>query len=134
MSYFVQQGAHELSRRREKKAIKIRDKLFRDPGDGVFFKKGREFVLKDAVLNLWAGIRMDAQDYFERNEIAWWMGENDNEPTGHLLSSQVACLNHLYPVRQRKNLATALLKNISRNVEEAVLVDDGYVEFEVADN
>jgi len=29
-------------------------------------------------------------------------------------------------------LATALLKNINRNVEEAVIVDDGYVEFEVA--
>jgi len=57
-----------------KKAIKIREILMRDPGDGLFFKKKREFVLQDAVLNLWAGIRMDAQDYFERNEIAWWMG------------------------------------------------------------
>ena len=115
-----------------RKAIKTRDRLFRDPGGGIFSRKEREFVLKDAVLNLWEGIRMDAQDYFERNEIAWWMGDENNKPTGHLLSSQVACLNHLYPIRQRKDLATAVLKNINRNVEEAVIVDDGHVEFEVA--
>jgi len=113
-----------------KKAIEIREALFRDPGDGIFFKKEREFVLKDPTLNLWAGIRDDAIDYFERNKIAWWMGDQENEPTGHLLSSQVACINHLYFPRQRKDTATAILKNISEKIEEAVIVDDGYVEFE----
>ena len=69
--------------------------------------------------------------YFERNSIAWWMGDEKNEPTGHLLSSQVACINHLYFLRQRKDVATAILQNVSDKIEEAVRVDGGYIEFEV---
>ncbi len=113
-----------------KKAVKIREDLFRDPGAGIFFKKEREFVLRDPTLNLWAGFRDDVIDYFERNHITWWMGDNKNEPTGHLLSSQIACLNHLYFARQRKDVATAFLKSVSTKIEEAATLDDGYVEFE----
>ena len=47
-----------------------------------------------------------------------------------MLSSQIACVNHLYHLRQRKDLATAVLKQIDNEVTEAVIVDDGYVEFE----
>ena len=114
-----------------KKATSMRDELFRDPGDGLFSKKEREFVLQDAMLNLWAGIREDAIEYFKENSIAWWMGDENTEPTGHLLSSQVACLNHLYFVRQRKDAATAILKNICGGIDQAVTVDNGFVEFEV---
>ncbi len=114
-----------------KKATAIRDALFRDPGAGIFFSKEREFVLQDATLNLWAGIRDDAMEYFKRNTIAWWMGDENSEPTGHLLSSQVACINHLYFARQRKDIATSILKNLSEKIVEAMPVDDGYVEFEV---
>ena len=39
-----------------KRAIKIRDELFRDPGAGIFSNIEREFVLQDPTLNLWAGI------------------------------------------------------------------------------
>lgn len=113
-----------------KKAIMLRDKILRDPGDGVFFKKKRDFVLNDATLNLWAGIRFDAQEYFKRNNISWWMRDKENEPTGHMLSSQVACLNHLYPLRQRPDLATRILNNVDSRIVEAVIVDNGYVEFE----
>jgi hypothetical protein len=111
------------------KAIKIRDLLFKDPGNGLFFKKNREFVLKDTSLNLWEGIREDALHYFKRNKIPWWLGKED-EPTGHLLSSQIACVNHLYYLRQRKDLATAVLRGIDNSITEALIIDDGYVEFE----
>ena len=113
-----------------RKAIRLRDKILRDPGDGIFFNKKRDFVLNDATLNLWAGIRVDAQEYFKRNNISWWMGDKDNEPTGHMLSSQVACLNHLYPIRQRADLATRILKNVDSRIVEAQIVDDGFAEFE----
>ena len=105
--------------------------MFRDPGAGFFSKKEREFVLQDAKLNLWGGIRDDALEYFKKNSIAWWMGDENSEPTGHLLSSQVACINHLYFARQRKDIATAILRNICERIDQAVPVDDGYVEFEV---
>jgi hypothetical protein len=113
-----------------KRAIEIRDEMFRDPGAGIFSKIEREFVLQDPRLNLWAGIRDDAISYFSRNSITWWMGDEKTEPTGHLLSSQVACINHLYFARQRKDVATAILRNVSDKIEEAMKIEGGYVEFE----
>ncbi len=112
-----------------KKAIGIRESLFRDPGNGIFFRKEREFVLNEPALNLWEGIRKDALQYFKRNKIPWWQGDKD-DPTGHLLSSQIACVNHLYYLRQRKDLATAVLTKIDNEITEALIVDDGYIEFE----
>ena len=111
------------------KAINNRQALFRDPGSGLFYGKERDFVLKDPSLNLWDGIREDAKQYFKQNGINWWKGSS-NDPTGHLLSSQVACLNHLYYVRQRQDIATALLQQINAEIVEALVVDDGFVEFE----
>lgn len=106
-----------------------REALFKDPGNGIFFGKERDFVLSEPLINLWEGVRYDAVDYFVRNNISWWQSDTA-EPTGHLLSSQIACLNHLYFIRQREDVATAILKNIDPNIEHALLVDDGYVEFE----
>ncbi len=102
----------------------IRQSVFRDPGQGVFFEKEREFVLKDAALNLWGGIRDDAKKYFADYGISWWKSDNGG-PTGHLLSSQVACLNHLYFARQRKEVATAILKQIHPGISEAMIIDTG---------
>ena len=121
-------GYREEQRER---AVAIRDRLFRDPGAGVFFNKERDFVLSDATLNLWDGIREDAIAYFSRNQIAWWRGSEEQTPTGHLLSSQVACVNHLYFARQRADVATGILKSVDDSIDSAVVVDDGFVEFEV---
>jgi hypothetical protein len=112
-----------------RKVIDMRESLFKDSGNGIFSGREWEFVLNDPVLNLWEGIRADAQQYFKRNKIPWWRGNKDN-PTGHLLSSQIACVNHLYYLRQRKDLATAVLNQIDSEITEALVVDDGYVEFE----
>ena len=111
-----------------KRVVEIRNDVFRDPGGGILQNKERDFVLQDPLLNLWDGIREDAIDYFERNNIVWWGG---SEPTGHLLSSQIACLNHLYFLRQRRDIATVILREVRPDIVEAVIVDDGYVEFEV---
>jgi hypothetical protein len=113
-----------------RKVTSIREVFFKDPGNGIFYGKEREFALSDPIINLWEGIRYDAVDYFKRNNIGWWQSSGDDLPTGHLLSSQIACVNHLYFIRQREDLATALLKSIDPDVERAVIVDDGYVEFE----
>jgi hypothetical protein len=110
------------------KAIQFRNTLFTDLGQGIYRGECREFVLKDSKLNLWAGIREDAIDYYARNKISWW--ESGSAPTGHLLSSQIACLNHLYFIRQRKDLATKILQAIEPGIKSAEIIDDGYVEFE----
>jgi hypothetical protein len=116
-----------------KKAVSQMESVFKDSGNGLFFGKERDFVLSEPISNLWEGIRYDSIDYFKQNKITWWKGAKE-EPTGHLLSSQIACINHLYFIRQRKDLATALLINIDSSIQKAELVDDGYVEFEFVGN
>jgi hypothetical protein len=105
--------------------------FFRAEGNGKF-ANGNDypFVLKKPELNLWDGIREDAISYFSENSIPWWEA-TENGPTGHLLSSQVACVNHLFLLRQRQDLATAVLQNIDPAIVSAELLDDGYVEFEI---
>ena len=110
------------------KAVEIRNRIFKDPGNGLFFGKEREFVLSEPDLNLWEGIRQDTKDYFLKNGISWWSG--NDEPTGHLLSSQIACLNHLYPFRQRKDCTDKILHNLTDLIAESVFVDSGFIEFE----
>jgi len=115
-------------KKQKEKAIQNRDKLFQDPGGGVFKKKRWPFILSKPVLNLWSGIREDALDYCKSNHIPWW--DSGNEPTGHLLSSQIACINHLYFIRQRQDLATLILRNIDISIQQAISIDTGFVEFE----
>ena len=110
--------------------IALRDEIFRDAGYGIFKGKRYPFVLQNPLLNLWDGIREDVFRYFEENQITWWGGERSGV-TGHLLSSQVACLNHLYPIRQRVDMATAILRAIRDDITSAVMMDTGFVEFEV---
>ncbi len=116
------------------KAVGLRDQIFKDPGGGVFKKAAREFVLAEQALNIWAGVREDAIAYFNRYSIPFW--DSGNEPTGHILSSQIACINHLYFARQRQDIATAILQGVDKNVKFALQMDNGvpdsgYVDFEV---
>lgn len=104
--------------------------FLRAEGNGKIKGKSYPFVLKRPLLNLWEGIREDAIFYFSENKIPWWEGTDDG-PTGHLVSSQVACVNHLFLLRQRRDLATAVLKQIDRDIISAERLDDGFVEFEV---
>lgn len=112
----------------KEKAVKLRDEIFQDPGDGMYKKNKRKFVLSNPALNLWCGIREDAIDYYSSNKITWW--NSGSGPTGHLLSSQIACINHLYFLRQRLDLATMVLRNIDNQIQMACRIDTGFVEFE----
>jgi hypothetical protein len=121
------------------KAIRLRNEIFRDSGGGIFKGSEREFVLSEPRLNIWAGVREDVTAYFKRHKIPFW--DSGNEPTGHLLSSQIACINHLYFIRQRQDIATAILKGVDKDVKIALKmdndeIDSGFVDFEVigADN
>ena len=115
------------------KVERIRDDFFGDPGEGKFMKKTWGFVLVDPQKNLWSKIRKSAQHYFTENQIVWWPG--GTEPSGHLLSSQISCLNHLFFLRDSKQAALALLKNIDKEfVEVYADFDDGYIGFEVVSN
>ncbi len=111
------------------RAITLRDPFFNDPGQGLFLGKLREFVLKDSVLNLFPPIREAALAYFKDNQIPWWK-DKVNRPTGHLLSSQIACVNHLFSLRDRQDIATEVLRGIEPTIKTALSIDDGFVAFE----
>lgn len=69
--------------------------------DGVIKYCPFIIVPQDSIKNLYAPIRMDVLAYFERYNIAWWNQQQDRYfPTGHLLSSQIHCLNHLFAIRK----------------------------------
>lgn len=111
--------------------VSLREELFNDLGYGEYFGKKREFVLEKPELNIWDKVRDDAIKYFSDNKIQWHKGKG-SLPTGHLLSSQVACINHLYFLRNKKNLVSLILKDIDPNIVSAEEMDSdsSYVEFE----
>jgi hypothetical protein len=113
------------------RAVATRDELFNDPGGGEFHGHHYDFVLQNAELNLWKPICEDALKYFPEHCIPWHV--TGDKPLGHLLSSQIACVNHLFPLRQNEEWSTALLQGIDSKIVKAVKVEgaDGYVDFEV---
>ena len=59
----------------------------------------KEFILtpESSIDNLF---NKDSLDYFESHNISWWRQEEDGYfPSGHLVSSQIHCLNHLFALR-----------------------------------
>jgi len=112
------------------KVIKIRDDFFNDPGGGKFQQKNYPFVLQNSEKNLWERMRNDAITYFKDNKIVWWPGSS--EVSGHLLSSQVSCINHLFFLRHDKEAALKVLKGFNPDFKEVCRdFDDGYIGFEV---
>lgn len=56
------------------------------------------------------------RNYFLDNKIKWWGCEYDlnkeNDVTRHMLSSQVACLNHLFFIRQDANAVLSIINGV----------------------
>lgn len=116
----------------------IKDKFFgNDKGDGYFGKdkKRYNFVLEDGGNNLYEPIRSEALKYFKENDIEWW-GDNPDYPTGHTVSSQIACLNHLMFLRQKPTEVLSLINGLGWIEFTQVLpvpcdADISYIAFEV---
>ena len=75
-----------------------------------------------AVETLQRDIRRSALDYFKRHRIRWWTSKWDKRtkdmearPTGHLNSSQTACVNHLEPAR----VDAAVAQQVAHNLDPA---------------
>ena len=101
---------------------------------GIYRKVPYDFVLKDAKDNLYGSIANPAITYFSDNNIGWWGGKG--LPTNHMLSSQVACVNHLFWLMKNKAAATQVLQTIDPEFralpfpKSAASPGDHYVEFE----
>lgn len=69
------------------------------------------------LMNLYPAIRKDAIEYFQLNGIGWWKSNNAlNMPTGHMLSSQISCVNHLFPLMKPEDSASLL--SILNSIQE----------------
>ena len=103
-----------------------------DKGNGYFMGKPRLFVLKDGMNNLYEPIRNDVLRYFKDNDISWWGGD---KPSGHTLSSQIACLNHLFAIMGDKEAVLAMLNGVRDEFKEVLSVQcdaaPQYIGFEV---
>lgn len=93
------------------------------------------YEMADQVLQ--EDVRTSALQYFREHGIKWWNGPADGRtpgteprPSGHLTSSQVACVNHLEPARLDPDVARAVLSNLEAGLTPVRLSDDGYVEYE----
>lgn len=74
-------------------------------------------VPEDSIKNLYAPIRQEVLDYFERYDIAWWNQSVDHYfPTGQLLSSQNHCLNHLFAISRNKEAVLSLINSLTKDM------------------
>lgn len=106
-----------------------------DKGNGYFRGKPRPFVLKNAQNNLYCEVAIDIIDYFENNNISWWSGVLTN----HTLSSQVACLNHLFLIRNDKEAVLSIVKSIEPNIIDIFKISTdrimpAFIQFEAVSN
>lgn len=103
--------------------------------DGKFGGKERAFVLKKYEDNFLPQIDVESVlSYFKDNGINWWKGK---KPTCHTLSSQIACINHLYSLRNDDNAVLAIARTIDKDIDGVERLNNDkekwrdYISFEV---
>jgi len=109
---------------------------------GTFRKKTYSFVLKSCMNNLFEELRtkdkenpMNVLRYFRENGIGWWSGA---KPSGHMCSSQISCINHLFPLRYDRKAVLTLANSVAGDnpFDDVLEVGGdksmpGYIAFEV---
>ena len=102
-----------------------------EKGGGVFRGKHYPFILQNRYNNLVFQSRHAICDYFDKNNITWWNGRLTNHP----LSSQVACLNHLFPIREDKQAVLSLIHKVNPEIMDVLPIKSdsimqAYIQFE----
>ena len=131
----------EIERKRAVELIQSSCIFNNDPGGGEFGGHKYDFVLVEGKNNLFPLLLDETNKniekntvikYFADNKIAWWRGD---KPTGHVLSSQIACLNHLFYLRHDKEAVKQLLSSFSNDFVDVLEIKTdkepyGYIQFE----
>lgn len=116
---------------RQEKLIESSNLFPGDEGKGYFRGKPRAFVLQGDRNNLYEPIREGVIKYFKENNISWWGGK----VPGHTLSSQIACLNHLFAIRGDREAVLAMLNGVRDEFEDVLPIgcdaEPRYIAFEV---
>jgi hypothetical protein len=105
--------------------------LFEGKCGGIIMGKERDFALKNWKFNLWDKIKNDAITYFEKNDIDWHIYAKQ----GHILSSQVCCINHLFPLRHDKDNVLKIAQLIYNDFIDVLQINTdkylpAYIQFE----
>lgn len=115
--------------------LSIQQKLFSNKMGGEFNGKKCECALQNYQDNFVKQIDSnEVEAYFKDNGINWWKGRT---PTTHTLSSQIACINHLYSIRTDYDAVLAVARQIDQEIDSVdILYNDkekwrGYISFEV---
>ena len=88
---------------------------------GTYRGKPRPFCLPvdRAKENLFNEIRVGSLEYFKLNRIIWHDGQGAT-PSNHLCSSQVQCLNFLFPFADKPEALCTLLRPIFPNIQSII--------------
>ena len=102
-----------------------------DKGGGEFKGCKYRHILENGINNLHEHIRKEVMVYFKENHISWWNGS----PSGNTLSSQIACLNHLFAIMHDKDSVLAMLNGVRNEFEDLLPIPcdarPQYIAFEV---
>jgi hypothetical protein len=129
-------GVKKYQDQQREKAIKLikenSEIFYGGKGGKVYRGSPREFILVEHEKNFYQPIKEEVIEYFKRNNISWWGGR---KPTGHTLSSQIACLNHLFALRKDKEAVLSLLKSVSGDFTDVYKISTDkynpeYIQFE----
>jgi hypothetical protein len=83
--------------------------------------ESRSYCFQDRLNNLYEPIREEALNYFAHYDIKWWVHEDeDGIPTCNSMSSQIACVNHLFPFYKDKESCLVMLRRIDEDFSEAL--------------
>jgi hypothetical protein len=100
--------------------------------DGIYKGKPRSFCLplEYAEQNLFSEIRHSAIRHFAKHSIKWHDGQN-GKPSNHLCSSQVCCINFLFPFADKPEVLAKVLQPVFPNIKMMLPIESGqYVSFE----
>jgi hypothetical protein len=100
--------------------------------EGVYKGKPYPFCLpvEFAEQNLFPEIRESARSHFAEHSIKWHDGQN-GKPSNHLCSSQVCCVNFLFPFADKPAALKHVLRRIFPDIERMLPVESGkFVSFE----
>ncbi len=94
--------------------------------DGVYRGRARPFCLplEHAEENLYPGIRTSALAYTARHGIGWHHGR-DGKPSNHMCSSQVCCVNFLFPLADQPHALAELLRPLYPELRRMLPIEDG---------
>lgn len=115
--------------------FKLSSNYFTQPArkPGLYRGKLYQFCLplNNADQNLFSPIREDAIKHFKKNKIYWHNSAYPNMPSNHLCSSQVFCINFLFPFINNPDSLKELLSPAIPNIENILKVEkDSYISFE----